>query len=58
MSADTTNRGTCPVCYRAVRLTPAGKLARHMTPPTMIGPARDCTGSGRPPEVPPEVPNE
>lgn len=58
MSADTTNRGTCPVCAHSIRLTPTGRIATHVTPSTMIDRARDCRGSGRRPEVPPEVPNE
>lgn len=52
MSSDTTNRGRCPVCAYSIRVTAAGVLAPHMAPPTMIGPARECRGTGRPPETP------
>ena len=51
MSPDTTNRATCPVCAHQIRVTRAGVLAPHLTPPTMIDAARQCPGSGRPPET-------
>lgn len=51
MSSDTTNRGRCPVCAYSIRVTAAGVLAPHIAPPTVLGPARQCPGTGRRPEA-------